>query len=150
MLTFGRGYCGPICRYFNLNQYLSTIRELTCWTQALANACPAKIESSRFLPATRAPTNPPAKASPAPLVSTIWLSVNGVTGNDFGLSGSSELTTTVFWAPWVNMTTRERERLDLGRRAMERAIAGRSLTSGKPVALAQASASDSFPMIKSV
>ena len=40
--------------------------------------------------------------------------------------------------------------LNLGRRAMERAMAGRSLTSGKPVAAAQASASDSLPMRMSV
>ena len=48
------------------------------------------------------------------------------------------------------MTIRGREALDLGRRAMERAIPERSLTLGKPVAFAQASASDSFPMITSV
>ena len=151
MLTFGHGYCGPTCRYYKtlINSY-QTVRELTCWTQARAKACPAKTESSKLFPATRAPRNPPAKASPAPLVSTIWLSVNGSTGNDNGLSGLSEATTIVFSAPWVNMTIRGREGLDFEWRAIDRAIAGRSLTLGNPVAVAQASASDSFPMITSV
>jgi len=126
------------------------IRKLTCWTHMAPILCPASTHSSKLLPATQAPMNPPANASPAPLVSTIWSSVNAWTGWIFGDSGSVPLTTTVDSAPWVITTIRGREVLDLGNIAMALATAGRSVGLAWPLAVAQASASDSLAMTISV
>lgn len=111
--------------------------------------CPASTHSSTLLPATHAPRNPPANASPAPFVSTISSSLSGCTAYTLGLSGLSDETTTVDSAPWVMTTMRGRDALDLGSIAMALATAGMFLGSGRPLAVAHASASASLPMMMS-
>ena len=114
-----------------------------------ASAWPASTHLSMSLPSTYAPMNPPAKASPAPFVSTICELSNFSTGYTFGLSASEVLTRMVEFSPCVKITVRGREALALGRSAMALAIAGISLVSARPFAAAHASASDSLPMIMS-
>lgn len=111
--------------------------------------CPARTAESTDLPATSAPRKPPAKASPAPFVSTICSSVRAETGKVVGLSGSVAETRIVDLEPWVITTVRGREGFALGSVAMDLAMAGISYLSASPAALAQAAASLSLPMIKS-
>jgi hypothetical protein len=122
---------------------------LTSWTHMAPILCPARTASSTDLPETSAPRKPPAKASPAPLVSTICWSSRRSTGKIFGLSGSAAETTIVDSEPWVMMTVRERDGFDFGSSAIDLAVAEMSSLLGKPAALAQAAASLSLPITKS-
>lgn len=119
---------------------------LTSWTHMAPILCPARTASSTDLPETIAPRKPPAKASPAPLVSTICWSSRRSTEKIFGLSASAAQTTIVESEPWVMMTVRGRDGFDLGSNAIDLAVAEMSSLSGRPAALAQAAASLSLPI----
>ena len=114
------------------------------------NLWPTSTASSMLFPETYAPKNPPANASPAPLVSTINSFAIGVTGYTLCSSSFPPSTTIVASAPCVITTTRGRAVLTLRYFAIPLAISEMSVVSDLRTALAYAWASDSFPMTMSV
>lgn len=94
--------------------------------------CPTSTASSTVLPSARAPRKPPAKASPAPFVSTIADSASLVTGYVLGeverpdCAGSDDATM-VESEPWVMTTRRGRDEFFFGSAASLVAISARSL-----------------------
>ena len=115
--TLGKTNFGPICP-----QHICP------------SLCPTSIHSSRSLPCARAPKNPPANMSPAPFVSTIFDDSSLGTGYVLGFSSvvlrldelyeGEDEETRVDSAPWVMITSRGREALDLEKLARVEAIWG--------------------------
>lgn len=87
---------------------------------SLASHWPMSTDFSRGLPSTRPARKPPAKASPAPLVSLICSLAIAWTGTSL-ISASPWVARSVGSVPWVMMTTRLRCEFSLGRSAMWRA-----------------------------
>lgn len=98
----------------------------TCLTHIPPSLCPTSTASSILFPATYAPKNPPAKASPAPLVSTISSSFKESTGKIFA-SDLGPTTRQVSLEPCVKTTTRSRDLLDFSYPARDFAIPVRSV-----------------------